>query len=226
MKVFLLIFLFLSPLRQVEFLNVLINTDQVSIFMNYSNDNFKQKLENNSGILNIETESLDYSQLDLNFRVIPDDLYLDSLSTEMKLAAKSIIKGAYNLNDYMKNLSFFLKNNIKYSLQKSPQDAESVLINKRGHCVGFSSLTKVFLKTIGVESNLIQGFYLKKRDGKIIPIPHKWLEIELANGFSYFYDPQYQKFSSNYIVVDNSVMFSNIRKFSIKLVDFTKKILN
>jgi len=226
MQFFLLFFLLLSPLRQVESLNIQINTDQKTIFSNYSNDNFKQILKFKEDKVLINTENTNFFQLDLNFRIRPDDLYIKTLSKKLKGSVHLMINGCYTLKDYMINISKFLKNKITYSDEKIPQDPETVIINGRAHCVGFSELTKVFLKGIGVKTRFIQGFYLKKKDDYIIPIPHRWIEIELSNGYLYFYDPQYQKFSSNYVVVNNAVIFSKIKKFKIKLINYSKKIIN
>ena len=226
MQIIFLLFLLMSPLRQVELLNIQINTDQLNIFSDYSNDNFKQTLKIEKNLIKIKTESSNYLQLDLNFRVIPDDLYIDSLSKELQNSVYSLIERSYSLKDYMINISTFLKRNITYSEEKYPQNPEIVILNKKAHCVGFSELTKVFLKGIGINAHFTQGFYLKKKNGSIIPIPHKWIEIELSNGYLYFYDPQYQKFSSNYVVVDNSVIFTKVKKFKIKLINYTKKIVD
>jgi transglutaminase/protease-like cytokinesis protein 3 len=226
MQIIFLIFLLVSPIRHVELLEIQINTNQKSIFKNYSNDNFKQILNINKNVIEIKTESSNYKQLDLNFRVIPNEAYIKKLSKGLKNAVYLVLNGAYTLNDYMINLSEYLKKNIEYSKESIPQTPESVVVNKKAHCVGFSNLTKVLLKSIGVESQIVQGFYLKKNKKTIIPIPHKWVEIELANGYLYFYDPQYQKFSSNYVVVNNSIIFSKVKKFKIKLIKYIKKMTN
>ena len=226
MQVIFLLLLLMSPLKQVELLNIQISTDQQTIFSNYSNDNFKQTLNINNNIIKIKTESLNYLHLNLNFRVTPDDIYISSLSEDLQITIRSLVERSYTLKDYMINISSFLKKNITYSEEKIPQTPETVIINKRAHCVGFSELTRALLRGIGIYTHFSQGFYLKKIDGDIIPIPHRWIEIELANGYLYFYDPQYQKFSSNYVVVNNSVIFTKIKKFKIKLIDYSKKIVN
>ncbi len=226
MQIIFLFFLLLSPLKQVELLNIQINTNQQNLFYNYANDNFKQTLKFNKNIIEIETESINFMHLNLNFRVNPDKAYISSLSEELQTTIYSLTAGTYTLKDYMINISKFLKKKITYSEEKIPQTPEAVIVNKKAHCVGFSKLTNVFLKAIRVNSHFTQGFYLKKKNGMITPIPHKWIEIELANGYLYFYDPQYQKFSSNYVVVDNSAIFTKIKKFNIKLINYSKKIIN
>ncbi len=222
-------FLFLmvpGPLKQVEQMNIQIHTDQQAIFREYSNDNFSQTLRVANNRIEIKTQSTDYLQLELNFRVVPDERYISKLSPELKKALATILKGSYTLKDYMVNISHFLRHNIRYSENKHSQDPQTVIENKRAHCVGFSNITRVFLKGIGVDARFTQGFYLKKQNGRVVPIPHKWIEIELANGFLYFYDPQYQKFSSNYVLVDDSVIFTKIKRFNIELIDYSKKIMN
>ncbi len=226
MQFFFLIFLLISPIKHVELMNIQVNTNQKELFSNYSNDNFRQTLRFNDDLVEINTESSNYLHLDLNFRVIPDTLYIESLPESLQTPINSLIDRSYSLKDYMVNISTFLRDKIIYSKKKFPQNPESVIINKKAHCVGFSELTKVFLKGIGINANFSQGFYLKKVNGKIVPIPHKWIEIELSNGYLYFYDPQYQKFSSNYVVVDNSVIFTEVKKFKIKLIKYTKKIID
>lgn len=216
----------MSPLKHVELLNIQINTSQADYFSNYSNDNFKQSLKIIENRIEIKTESINYMELELNFRVFQDAAYIKTLSKTLQDSIYLMINSSYTLKDYMIKISEFLKTKIKYSEEKLPQNPEIVIINKKAHCVGFSELTKVFLRGIGIEARFTQGFYLKKKENNLIPIPHKWIEIELSNGYLYFYDPQYQKFSSNYVVVDNSVIFTKVKKFKIKLINYTKKIVD
>lgn len=226
MQFFLLLLLLVSPIKHVELLNIQIDSSQLNLFTDYSNDNFKQTLKISKNQIDIKTESSNYLHLDLNFRVHPDEIYINSQSKPIQSSIYSLIERSYSLKDYMINISSFLKKNITYSEEKHPQSPDHVILNKKAHCVGFSELTKVLLKGIGINAHFTQGFYLKKQNGSIIPIPHKWIEIELSNGYLYFYDPQYQKFSSNYVVVNNSVIFTEVKKFKIKLINFTKKIID
>jgi len=66
----------------------------------------------------------------------------------------------------------------------------------------------------------------KKTDIIMIPIPHRWIEILLSNGFKYFYDPQYQNFSSGYIIVKNNVDFKKVKKFKVHLLKKSSEIIN
>jgi hypothetical protein len=60
----------------------------------------------------------------------------------------------------------------------------------------------------------------------MIPIPHRWVEIHLANGVKFFYDPQYQRFSANYIATKEDVDFKRVKKFKVYVIKKSKKIVN
>ena len=108
-----------------------------------------------------------------------------------------------------------------------PQDAFAVLLNRKANCVGFANLTAFLLDCVGIKNKFVRGFYLEKGGNRVlIPVPHKWIEIYLSNGVRFFYDPQRQKFSTNYIVTKYDVDFRKVRKFKVLLIEKSKKVLN
>jgi hypothetical protein len=74
---------------------------------------------------------------------------------------------------------------------------------------------------------LIKGFYLKKGEKNIlIPVPHRWVEIQLSNGLKFFYDPQRQEFSAHYLTTKSDVDFKRVKRFYVYVVNKSKKIIN
>lgn len=231
MKTLLMLLLFISPLTEVEQVKVSFPTKQYDIFIDYQNDNFSQHLVyyNSRAIVTAELQSSNYLGLDLAFRVAPNYAYINELNPELQAVIKDLMGGSHSLRDYMASISSFLKKNIRYSEEEIPQSAAMVLVNRRAYCVGFSNLVKVFLDAVGVRSELVKGFYLKKDKGageSWTPVPHRWVEIRLPNGLKFFYDPQYQRFSANYITTKSDVDFKRIRRFKVKVIKQSKKIMN
>jgi transglutaminase-like putative cysteine protease len=108
-----------------------------------------------------------------------------------------------------------------------PQDPASVLINKRANCIGYANVFSIFLNSANIKNRIVKGFYLEKENGSsLIPTPHRWVEIELLNGFKFFYDPQYNNFSANYIVVKDEVDFKRVKRFEVVLLKKSKEFVN
>jgi transglutaminase-like putative cysteine protease len=227
MKVLLILLLFISPIRQVEYSRLQFSSPQHHIFPDYVNDNFSQKIKNHRHQVVAETQSLDFSQLDLNFIVILDQRYLFTLDSRLGTLARQLFREGITLKEYVSNLSRYLKENIRYSDRDSLQDSLSVLTRGQANCVGYSNLTHDLLKAVGVRSQLVKGFYLEARKrGRLNPIPHKWLEICLSDRCKFFYDPQHQSFSSTYMVVEKGVDFTRIKRFEVLLIEKEVKMLN
>jgi transglutaminase-like putative cysteine protease len=219
----------ISPLREVENVKLYFPTQQYDIFINYSNDNFSQELVYHLKNKNISAEikCSNYLQLNLNFRVLPNHKFIARQSREIREVILDLFDDSQLMKNYMTNISFYLKGNIRYSRVNLPQDAAAVMINKKATCVGFSNLVKVFLDAAGIENRLVKGFYLKKgKKNTMIPVPHRWVEIRLPNGIKFFYDPQYQRFSANYITTRDDVDFKKVRKFNVTVIKKSKIIIN
>jgi hypothetical protein len=85
----------------------------------------------------------------------------------------------------------------------------------------------VMFKAAGIQNKVVKGFYLKSgRKNIMIPIPHQWVEIHLPNNVEFFYDPQYQRFSANYIATRDDVDFKQVKKFKVYVIKKSKNILN
>jgi transglutaminase/protease-like cytokinesis protein 3 len=217
----------ISPIREVENVKLSLPTQQHEIFVNYSNDNFSQKLSYHHDMVTAEIKSSNYLNLNLNFRVLPDNKYISALNPKVQEVILDFFDDSQLLANYLTNISYFLKKHIRYSEMKLPQDATSVILFKKAKCVGYANVTKVFFDAAGIKSKVVKGFYLKKgKRNTMIPIPHQWVEIHLNNGVKFFYDPQYQKFSVNYIATKDDVDFKRVKKFKVYVIKKSKKILN
>jgi hypothetical protein len=93
--------------------------------------------------------------------------------------------------------------------------------------VGYSNVFSIFLNSVNIKNRIVKGFYLKKEKGPtLVPVPHRWVEIKLLNGFKFFYDPQYNNFSANYIMVKDEVDFKKVKKFEVIILKRSKEFVN
>lgn len=228
MKALLLaILFFITPLRHVENFQFCLRSNQVDIFPNYANGNFSQKVSLEKGRVFSRTRSLNFFDLDLNFRIFKNHDYIGKLDREIRELLETLPVNSMTLREFLNHLGNYLKKHIKYSDSDFPQDPVSVITNKKANCIGYSKLFNTLLKAVGVKNRFVRGFYLRKeKDNTWIPIPHRWLEIFLSNGFKYFYDPQYQDFSANYILIKDDILFTRIRKFEVHLIKKNREIIN
>lgn len=229
MKSIILLLFFIIPLREVE--NVKLSfpahPPQQEIFLNYANDSFSQELNLDNERITADIKSINFVHLNLNFRIFPDEKVLGKLYPETKEMVLNLFDNSMTLKHYFKNISFFLEKEIIYSEKELPQDEISVLINRKANCVGYANLASFLLNCVGIKNKFIRGFYLKRENRQtLVPIPHKWIEIHLSNGVRFFYDPQRQRFSANYIVTRDNVDFKKIKKFKVLLIKKSKEILN
>jgi transglutaminase-like putative cysteine protease len=222
-----LLLLFNSPLRDVEYVKLTLPSPQQEIFVNYSNDNFSQRVTSGRGVLGADIKSSNYLHLNLNFRVFPQTRFLNNLAPELREVVKGFFQDGQSLKSYLTNVSFFLRGYIRYSEEPLPQEPVAVILNQKANCVCFSNLIKVFLDAAGIENRQVKGFYLQEEKKNILlPVPHRWVEIVLPNGTKFFYDPQYQRFSAAYIVTRDDVDFKRVRKFKVTVIKKSKKIVN
>jgi hypothetical protein len=227
MKIVLMLLFFISPLRQVENFQFCFMSQQFGIFPNYSNSNFSQKIFSRNGKTFPETRGLNFFDINLNFRIFLNHEYVASLDPEVRKILAGLPVRSMTLRDFLNHAGDFLKRNIRYHDNDLPQDPVSVLVNRRANCIGYSNLFSTLLKSVGIDNKFVKGFYLKKMKGNNwIPVPHRWIEIRLSNGFKYFYDPQYQDFSANYVVIKEGIDFSSIKKFKVVLIKKSKEIVN
>jgi transglutaminase-like putative cysteine protease len=229
MKRLIVLLLLIVPLREVE--NVRLSFPAAihyrEIFSDYTNDNFSQELSRVDGRFTAEVKSTNFLYLNLNFRIMPDSQMLEKLDPENREAVNNLFANSLTFDRFFKNMSFFLEKEIEYSDDNLPQDEIAVLINRRANCVGYANLTAFLLNCVGVKYRFVRGFYLQNGDGQTLtPIPHKWIEIYLSNGDRFFYDPQRQRFSTNYIMARYDVDFTKIRKFKVLVLEKSKRILN
>jgi transglutaminase-like putative cysteine protease len=223
--VLLLMFLWM-PLRQQSSLEVVVACRTPEIFSDYGNANFRQEIRGhrNGVSVRIESRTLDFRNLNhaLNgpgAECVAQDPSVRSVGAQLRQDANSI-------GDYLRGISRFLKNVIAYDESDLDQEPAAVLLNRRAHCVGFSNLAQALLACAGIGSRQVNGFYLRENNGLIEPVPHRWLEIFLPGDRRVFYDPQYQDFSSRYLLTGPGVVFSRIERFQGVVIKKRKKILD
>jgi transglutaminase-like putative cysteine protease len=221
----LLIFAWAS-LSQESSLEVFVACRTPEIFSNYRNVNFKQEIVPVAGGLNVRIKSRSLSLRNLNHRVAVDDDYLAAQEAEIRRAFAEVRLNALALADYLRNISVFLKNRIEYTEADLPQDAAAVLNQKKGHCIGFANVAQALLACVGIASRPVNGFFLREAGGRVEPVPHRWLEVDLPGARRVFYDPQYQDFSSRYLATNLGVSLESIERFAGVVVRKNKKIVD
>ncbi|MCX6554150.1 MAG: transglutaminase-like domain-containing protein [Candidatus Aminicenantes bacterium] len=226
MKTLLLVFYIWMPLRQESNLEVFVACRTPEIFSNYRNYNFKQEIRSDADGLHVKLKSQTLSFKNLNHAIASDDSYVAGQNPLVKVIFNQVRQNAISIGDYLQNISSFLTNAITYSEADLPQDTVAVLLNRRAHCIGYANVAQTLLACVGIVSRSINGFYLRENDAVIEPVPHRWLEIDLPGERRVFYDPQYQDFSSRYLVTDPSVVFNRIERFLGVVVRKSNKIMD
>jgi transglutaminase/protease-like cytokinesis protein 3 len=227
MKLSVLLFFLIYPICEVENVKLSLPTQQREIFIDYSNNNFSQKLSFHKDMLTAEIKSSNYLDMNLNSRVLPDTKYISALNPKVQEVILDFFDDSESLRNYIASVSSFLKEQIRYSEMNLPQDATAVILNKRARCVGYANAAKVFFDAAGIKCKVVKGFFLKEgKKNTMIPIPHRWVEIRLDNREKFFYDPQYQRFSANYLATKGDVDFRRVKKFKVYIIKKSKKILD
>jgi transglutaminase-like putative cysteine protease len=226
MKTFLLVLYIWMPLRQESNLEVFVTCRTPEIFSNYRNFNFKQEISDNPQGVNVKIKSQTLSLKNLNHAIASDELYVAGQDPLIGSVFNQVRKNALSVGEYLQNISFFMTNSITYSEANLPQETIAVLLNRRAFCIGYANVAQTLLACAGIVSRPVNGFYLRENNSLIEPVPHRWLEIELPGERRVFYDPQYQDFSSRYLVTDQSVVFNRIEKFMGVIVKKSKKIMD
>jgi hypothetical protein len=202
------------PLRQEMNLELLIPRAPEAIADTFRNGNFRQDVSRGERGLVVTITARDISMTVMNDRIETSAAALERMEAPVRDLYEALRRKSPYLQDFLRNVGIYLRQNIAYCEEDLPQDPISVLANRRGHCVGYSNLVQALLAGAGVSSRPIRGFYLREKGRELIPIAHRWLEILLPGRDGLFYDPQYQNFTSRYIVIDDGVPFERIEKFS------------
>ncbi len=227
MKSILMLLLLLFPSRQIEQINVSFTTPQNSIFTEFENENFVQRVKVSGSTVNISIENSNYLDIDLNYRLFVNLESFKSASKYIQDVFLTLFNENIKFRTYLVNISFYLRDNIKYWGDSPFKNPEDVVVYKKTNCIGYSAFVNKLLDLVKIKNRYVSGFYLKQsKHGSYEPVPHRWLEIFLPDGTSFFYDPQYQGFKANYIVVKNGNNFRTIRKFKINFLRSGKKLVN
>ena len=226
MKTLLLLLYIWMPLRQESNLEVFVACRTPEIFSNYRNYNFKQEISGKRQGVNVKIKSLTLSLKNLNHAIARDERYMAGQDPLIISVFNQVRKNAISVGEYLQNISSFFTNSITYSEADLPQAATAVLLNRQANCIGYANLAQALLACAGIASRPVNGFYLRENNSVIEPVPHRWLEIDLPGERRVFYDPQYQDFSSRYLVTEQSVAFNRIEKFLGVVVKKNKKIMD
>jgi hypothetical protein len=226
MKALFLLFYIWMPLRQESNLEVFVACRTPEIFSNYHNFNFKQEISGNPEGVNVKIKSRTLSLKNLNHAIARDERYVAGQDPLIISVFNQVRKNAISVGEYLQNISSFMNNSITYSEADLPQETAAVLLNRRAYCIGYANVAQTLLACAGIVSRPVNGFYLRENNSVIEPVPHRWLEIELPGERRVFYDPQYQDFSSRYLVTKKSVVFNRIEKFLGVIVKKSKKIMD
>jgi hypothetical protein len=226
MKALFLLFYIWMPLRQESNLEVFVACRTPEIFSNYHNFNFKQEISGNPEGVNVKIKSRTLSLKNLNHAIARDERYVAGQDPLIISVFNQVRKNAISVGEYLQNISSFMNNSITYSEADLPQETAAVLLNRRAYCIGYANVAQTLLACAGIVSRPVNGFYLRENNSVIEPVPHRWLEIELPGERRVFYDPQYQDFSSRYLVTEKSVVFNRIEKFLGVIVKKSKKIMD
>ncbi len=215
-----------TPLRQETSLEVFVTCQTPEIFSAFRNYNFKQEIRSGSNGLNVKIKSRTLSLQNLNHVIRADERYLSTQGPALGRVFSQVRQNALSLADYLKNISFFLKYQIEYTEADLPQETSAVLAQGKAHCIGFANVAQALLACVGIVSRPVNGFYLRENRDRVEPVPHRWLEIELPGERRVFYDPQYQDFSSRYLVTNLGYPLDRIERFQGVVVKKSKKILD
>jgi transglutaminase-like putative cysteine protease len=231
MKLLVLLFsVLVFPLKEVVDVQLYIPTHQHDIFLNYANDNFSQAISyNGPQRITAHIKNANYFTLNLDFKLSPQETFISGLPQKLRENTQTLLEDCGTFKDYFSNISLYLQGNIRYTEQPPKQDAVSVITYKKADCVGFANLVQVYLDAVGIKNRLVKGFYLKNSQSAgdlLVPVPHRWIEIILPNGAKFFFDPQRQQFSAEYIAIRDGVDFKEVKKFKVNLVKKSKKIVN
>jgi len=220
LKALLLLLTLLLPLRQEVELDLLIPQGAAALFTDYANANFQQRVERTPAGDRIRVRGHTHFRLEQQTPLHPDQWFLSRQPAEVRAVARRLLARCTDLGSYLDEIRGFLHRTIAYSDESLPQDPASVMRNRRAHCVGFANLVETLLRAAGVNCHPVRGFYLSAGEGgRIAPTSHRWLEIEARPGVRFFFDPQYQNFSSRYLLLTGDTPFERIERFSLRLLD-------
>ena len=213
MKSAILLLLAIFPVHQEMNLDLMLPGATTEIFSEFRNGNFAQKLIREKQGMIVRIRSRNYFDLSLPEPLFLDSTYVDALDPRLRDVVVVIFRKSPFLGDFLKNISVFLEGSIRYSGEDIPQDPLSVLMNGKAYCVGYCNLVQTLLRSAGISSRFVRGFYLPGNESPLTPVSHRWLEIRANVEMTFFYDPQYQNFSSHYLMLNQGVPFEQIEKF-------------
>jgi transglutaminase-like putative cysteine protease len=225
-KILLLLLFAWMPLRQETSLEVFVTCRAPEIFSDYRNANFRQVIRPVASGLDVTLQSRTLSLRQWNHALRTDEAYVAALAQPMRLTFIQVRLNALSVAEYLENISALLKSHISYSESELPQDALAVVTKKKANCIGFCNLAQTLLACVGIVSRPVNGFYLREEGEQVEPLPHRWLEIDLPGKQKIFYDPQYQSFSSRYLVANLGFPLERIERFKGIIVKKSKKIVD
>lgn len=158
-----MLFLSLPSVVFEEHIQLTFKSSHHEIFCNYQNANFSQTLEVERDRISVEIKNIKLFYRLLYHKITKNRDYLKDLkNNQLEHLARDLYYKSNSLKSYFLNISAYLRDNITYSEAPYPQDAASVIRNKKANCIGFSNLVSHLLKAVGIDNKFIKGFYLEK----------------------------------------------------------------
>lgn len=227
MKILLILLAMLPSMRRVEYARIQLDTVPMGILTEYRNANFSQRTRVRAQGMMAETRSMNFIDLELNYRIHLDHKAAEKLAPEVRDQALQFLAASITLKDYLVRIRDFLRSHVRYSAASQPQDPLTVLRRRTADCVGLAGLVNAWLDAVGIRNRNVRGFYLRPGEkGGWIPEPHRWLEIRLQDGFAFFFDPQHRVFSPRYLVVRQELDFHRVRRFKVRGIKLQTKLEN
>lgn len=206
-------------------MELLVPSNMEPVLVSYKNGNYSQEIDVRGEEAFIRIWSRSFYDLGLVDRLNPDFSYIESRPADIRDTFQKVSRNCLFLKHFMKSLSAYLKNMIVYSEEESSNDLSEVIRTGKADCIGYSNLAMELLRCAGIPCRIARGFYLKVNGEKIVdPISHRWLEITIAGSHVFFYDPQYQSFSGFYLLARDDIDFTQVKRFSARLLKKNKKL--
>lgn len=121
---------------------------------------------------------------------ISSDRYLNGSDERIRQLSSSILGSENNLERIVKRLYGYTVENLNYGNPiRGLYTFRDALNKKVVDCGGFASLLGSLLKSVGVPSRVVVGFWLDSYKGRADKKMHAWLEILLPDGVWLTLDP-------------------------------------
>ncbi|RMH22072.1 MAG: transglutaminase domain-containing protein [Acidobacteria bacterium] len=103
--------------------------------------------------------------------------------------AHAVTAGARSEYEAVSRILGWASRNLRYELDRGqPQEARSVLEERRGYCTGIARASVALLRAVGIPAREVAGYVADAGDGSPHGF-HRWIEVRLADRGWVFSDP-------------------------------------